>query len=278
MKISNQALLSVSEPLRAYIVAGSASSNNRDLLLSSNPEGRVFLSENRREWEEWYIIRDSSSSSKLYYEKDEEFPIVVFLKSTKHGHFLKTDPNGVVGTAKEGNDWEKFRMKRLPGSKESTTFVSAAHGTTLAFEPDKNRCYGRAKTNDTVNTATCTWQIEHQSGELCFIFSPALRKKIQCNIFGQLTTNRKYWSGWEVWRFTEAGDGDLIISSWTHSSKVLCSNNEGKVYTTENRRDDGVKWRVSKPQDGTGVLIQSSEHNKYLVLWYTARYDKSCRT
>lgn len=46
-----------------------------------------------------------------------------------------------------------------------------------------------------------------------------------------------------------------MITSWTHDSKVLCLNEQGRVFTTENKYGDWEKWRVCKSKDNDGVVI-----------------------
>ena len=71
------------------------------------------------------------------------------------------------------------------------------------------------------------------------------------------------WKGWEVWRFIKDDSGDFIITSWTHDQKVLCSDGDGRVYTTENKEGSWEKWRISL--NGHGVRIQSVEHGRSLA-------------
>ena len=131
---------------------------------------------------------------------------------------------------------------------------------------------------------TIWWEMEFTSGELCFISNPAIDQRLRCDFLGKLTLSEQ-WKGWEVFRFIEAssmsiqasGDerkaghdkdknGELIISSWTHHKKVLASDPDGNVFSTENRLGHWERWRVLKPPDGGGVWIQSVAHGRILCI------------
>jgi hypothetical protein len=102
-------------------------------------------------------------------------------------------------------------------------------------------------------------------GELCFISSSIHDKRIQCNIFGHVTMNSN-WKGWEVWCLSEGtNDGSFIITSWTHDRKVLCSDPDGTVRTTENPGGAWEQWKVQKVSE-RGVILRSVAHEDR-VLW-----------
>ena len=110
----------------------------------------------------------------------------------------------------------------------------------------------------------CLPSIEATSGhELCFISHPNYDRRLSCNIFGHIWMDGK-WKGWEVWRFIKDDSGDFIITSWTHNQKVLCSDGDGRVYTTENKEGSWEKWKISL-HPNHGVRIQSVEHGRSLA-------------
>ena len=101
--------------------------------------------------------------------------------------------------------------------------------------------------------------------ELLFISHPRSDRCLSCNIFGHIRMDGN-WKGWEVWRFVKIHDeGTFIITSWTHDRKVLCSNGDGRVLTTENKEGSWEKWKVSLHPKSHGVKIQSVEHGRYLT-------------
>jgi hypothetical protein len=148
--------------------------------------------------------------------------------------------------------------------------------------------------------AAIWWEMEFTSGELCFISNPTINQRLRCNVIGNLSLSQQ-WKGWEVFRFIEASSssfmmetttaggasnttttadsinnnnndnngGDLIISSWTHHTKVLASDPDGNVFTTENRLGHWERWRVLKVPDGGGVWIQSVAHGRVLAVQAT---------
>ncbi|KAL7549985.1 hypothetical protein ACHAWF_013240 [Thalassiosira exigua] len=111
----------------------------------------------------------------------------------------------------------------------------------------------------------CLPCMEESGGELCFISHPGYDRRLSCNIFGHIWMDGN-WKGWEVWRFTKIDDGEcFIITSWTHDQKVLCSDGEGRVFTTENRHGSWEKWKVSSHPSRPGIRIQSVEHGRSLA-------------
>lgn len=104
--------------------------------------------------------------------------------------------------------------------------------------------------------------MEEAGHELCFISHPKYDRRVSCDIFGNLRM-RKTRKGWEVWRFIKDDEsGNYIITSWTHDHRVLCSNEEGGVFTTENKQE---KWKITLHPEQHGVTIQSVEHDRYLA-------------
>mmetsp|Transcript_21630 Transcript_21630/g.30936 ORF Transcript_21630/g.30936 Transcript_21630/m.30936 type:complete len:394 (-) Transcript_21630:293-1474(-) len=111
----------------------------------------------------------------------------------------------------------------------------------------------------------CLPSMEVSGHELCYISHPNYDKRLSCNILGNLKM-KKNWAGWEVWRFTKVNDdGHFIITSWTHDHKVLCSNPDGGVFTTENKHGSWEMFKISPHPNKNGVRIESVEHGRYLA-------------
>ena len=110
-----------------------------------------------------------------------------------------------------------------------------------------------------------TWNVEFQTGELCFVSSPAMDRRVRCDLMGSLSLSEN-WKGWEVWRFIEAdGEGHVRLNAWMHQNHYLCSNAEGEVYSTTNpQQDEGTKWAVEQDPEGHGVTIRSALHGRVL--------------
>ena len=135
--------------------------------------------------------------------------------------------------------------------------------TALISEDDENS----NRKNSSNQTNVTTWNVEYLTGELCFISSPSCKnRKLSCHpLDGKLKMSHN-WQGWEVWRFIEAGDGHVRIMSW-HDNHILCSDQDGKVWTTNNLQGDWEKWEVDLGPDGAnGVCIKSVSHGRYLQL------------
>ena len=74
------------------------------------------------------------------------------------------------------------------------------------------------------------------------------------------------WLGWELFRFIEANDddGNLFISSWTHSDQFLSSDADGNVFCTNTNNKGGEKWQVERGD--SGVRLRSVAHQRYLTI------------
>lgn len=149
-----------------------------------------------------------------------------------------------------------FTLASIEGDEASVHFVS------FSTESDSYE-YKLGHTEDGMLTAhpdamLSSWKIQLVTGELCFLSNPSFDKRLRgCDVLGKLSMDSN-WKGWEVFRFVEAGDGRLLITSWTHYSKVLSCNAKGDVFTTENNKGDNCdKWTVQKAKDSSGVLLES---------------------
>ena len=219
------------------------SSEHTNLGLSCSPGGHVFTTSNRQEWEKW-----------SYQPTKDSF---VFVKSIQHGRFLTMKEDGTITTSEdannEGTEWMLKSTSPVDGSFE---FESKEYKLLLTCN-DKGHLYG---SNDIISTK---WDIEFESGELLFVYSLISHNCMKCDPYGKISMTKEK-KGWEVWRFIQLGNGNILISSWTHKTKYLCCNPDGHVYTTENRHDNSTKWSVLKPPHRNGVIIQSVEHKSFL--------------
>jgi hypothetical protein len=100
--------------------------------------------------------------------------------------------------------------------------------------------------------------------ELCFLSHPMFDRRVQCDSYGHVKMDMN-WQGWEVWRFIRSENETFVITSWTHSSKVLCSNPQGSVYTTENKEGGLERWKITSHPQTKGLSIQSVAHGRYLA-------------
>mmetsp|Transcript_44630 Transcript_44630/g.72832 ORF Transcript_44630/g.72832 Transcript_44630/m.72832 type:complete len:625 (+) Transcript_44630:106-1980(+) len=219
-------------PLRCFLT-----SRPHDQRLSSRPDGTIFCSRNPEAWEEWLMLRGDGPHANE-----------VKLISRSHQTLLVMKPDGYTTACSEQSMPEDYDplWKIRRSADGGFSLSSVHHGRYLSFKGSRQ------------------WNIEFQTGELCFISNPHYDKRVKCGMSGSLEMTHN-WKGWEVFRFIEAGDGDVRITSWTHKEKVLCADQEGHVLTTENLLGDWGKWRVESAPDGAhGVVIKSVSHGTYL--------------
>jgi regulator of replication initiation timing len=241
------------------------SSHASDKRVGCTPNGAVFTTDNRNDWEHWVIEFVGSGD--------------VVIKSYAHhneARYLTVQESKTVTMGRNAYPWHV-----KPSCHGGVTLYSAAckmflacnpgvHGVILALKAlgVKDRSINWTleprlpNTSSVISKLPC---VEPSRGELFFISNTHRNRRIQCNIYGHLkmTTN---WKGWEVWCFSpvHGSDGVFLITSWTHDQKVLCSDPDGTVRTTENKRGDWEKWRLHRHLDD-GVIIQLVAHDR--VLW-----------
>jgi hypothetical protein len=233
----------------------------------------VSLCENRTEWEEWRLVPHPETGS---------FKI----QSVHRKNFLLTGSAGGVVSTSKANDESVHQCNQLwdleQASSSSTTTTSTGIQRSnndgiyvqLASRANGQRLsctkYGYISLSnkdqdlDDEGGHSCSWRMELLTGELCFLSNPHVDRRLRCDVFGNVSLDSN-WNGWEVWRFIEVGNSELILSSWTHDSKVLASDASGKIYTIaeENRhRNRDCRWTVAKGRNG--VVLHSVAHGKYL--------------
>jgi len=231
--------------LRCYL-----SSTDHDKLICCNPEGVIYSTGNRQGWEKWHIIEDSNGMIKL--------------QNCAHGKYLYSAAYGHVSASNEQPSQEQGRWIIRKSPSNESYFISSNTN-----DDDGGEKYLTCQGNgDVCATAKRNrdqeWRIEILTGELCFISSSEQNRRLSCHPWRGLSMSCN-WKGWEVRRFIEAGNGHVRISNWTHDNKVLCSDEHGKVWTTDNLRGYWEKWEVVLAPDGyDGVVIKSVAHGSFL--------------
>jgi len=227
--------------IRCFI--SSTSTNQR---LGSNSDGTIFMTGSREDCERWIMILSSDNES-------------IFFQSMIHGHYLTSNADGKLeATSDLSQEGAKWSIKRSPFDAHYT-IRSSAYGKDLFCDKSGIIC----SSFDRNNSNWSKWDIELETGELCFITSLKYDKSLRCEPSGK-TSLTESSRGWEVWRFIEAGEGYVLISSWTHDSNFLCSDAKGKVYTTKDRQERYALWSVESSPDSRGVILRSREHKKLL--------------
>jgi len=201
---------------------------------------------NRGKLEEFYILEAYNGITKI--------------KSVFHEKFLSASESRCVRcteTSDNDDDYSQWYLhKDARSGRYSITSIKNAKYLNCSNK------YEISTVEDNQEPET-SWNVEVLTGELCFISLSHLDKRLTCGPKGKIEMSTN-WKGWEVWRFIEAGDGHVRISSWTHNH-VLCDDSTGQVTTTENLQGDWEKWKVEIAPDGfEGVVIKSHSHGRYL--------------
>lgn len=107
---------------------------------------------------------------------------------------------------------------------------------------------------------TVEWCAEFQTGELLFLSSVYSDQRLRCDMTGSLALSSN-WKGWEVWRLIETGDsiGSVYICSFCHGKKYLCSEENGRVSTTQRRKTD---QNPGTPNDTEGRETDLNNSNR----------------
>lgn len=238
-------------PPRCYL------STNQNKRISCNREGNIFSTENRAEWEEWYILEDPKSGS-------------IQFRNCARGTFLTCDDRGSISTSSSSNVHEQWVVQKGPGNNNNAYSICSVSSDRYLTCQESGVFCGITRAEDS-SAWIPSWRIEYLTGELCFITSPNLEKQLSYHPWSGLLSMSKNRKGWEVWRFIEAGDGHVRIMSW-HDGYILCSDEYGKVWTTrsrsrsyKNNAGESDKWDVELTPDGSeGVVFKSVSHGRYL--------------
>ena len=229
---------------------------------------KLSFTKHRGKNEEWYVHLYETTSA----EKNGRNRKSLRLCHCATGQYLSSQEDGRVvtlPTASEESSWWMESVASSPTRNRVVYFslVSQSHAPGVMAYTSAVPTWDDEESFAVLNTTTsgdqtAVWELEFTSGELCFISNPVVHAQIRCNPFGHLSLNHKML-GWEVFRFIELGNGDVAISSWTHSHKYLSSDTDGRVFTTENRLGSWEKWRLEKTEHGVYILSVAHE-GRYL--------------
>jgi Interferon-induced 6-16 family len=218
--------------------------------------GPVYVTKNWKEWEEWYVESVAPSSDNEQVDENS-----YYIKSKSHqGKFLCSNSKGHVFTSTSAHEDSIWIMKNSDEFKKGVFLTSKKHSRQLAC--DGNSVYTVAHQWQGWET----WVLEYYIGELCFMKSLSNNQLLSCDPFGKISFKDNS-DGWEVFRFTDVGDehGSVIISSWTHFPKCVCSSPQGDVWVGDNPGGTWEQWILEISKNGDGVLIRSKMHGKYLT-------------
>jgi len=245
------------QPQRCYL---STKQNKR---LSCNPKGNIVCTDDRHECEEWYILEDPNSG-------------FIQFKNCTHGTFLSCNTLGAVSATKDGHEKWMIQRDDDPNSGNDNLFSICSVISDRYLTCQENGVFCGIKRKEDISACTPSWRIEFLTGELCFISSPHNARQISCHPWSGYLSMSKNWKGWEVWRFIEAGDGHVRIVSW-HDNHFLCSDDKGKVWTTQNIEGEWDKWVVELADDyKSGVVFKSVSHGRYLQIENNGKRFSTC--
>lgn len=207
------------------------------MYLSSDDKGRISctLAPSDSCW--WILQRDTSSNNSQSPEQDG-------LSDTSKSASVESMDDQYILVSKKYPLRRLCCTKGIEGTGEDYRLIASKNAAT---EPS-------------------TWRLKFTAGELCSIVNPVLHHHLRCNMYGRLSLTSQTCA-WEVFRFIEAGHGDLFISSWIHFTKFLSSDTDGKVFTTDMESQapgQSERWRVEIPPEGNGLFIQNVSTHRYL--------------
>lgn len=257
-------------PTRCYL-----SASNQGVRISCTPKGEIRTSKNRQAFEEWYMLKDEQSGCVQFQNCAHGYVLVSNSRNENHVGARKlsssSDGNGNYEDGNEDALEESLWTIKKSSDNRSFSLCGVRSGRHLTCDENGElSAVVSGDDGDKSNNGGCdvtTWYVEYLTGELCFISSPSCEnKKVSCHPWDGKLKMSDNLNGWEVWRFIEAGDGHVRIMSW-HDNHILCSNQDGDVFTTDNLQGDWEKWEVDLGPDGAnGVVFKSVSHGKYLQL------------
>lgn len=230
------------------------------ICVSSDSKSDQFTGTTRRTIkEQWFLLENSDGSIEL-----------INCYTKRH---LTCDNYSDVGASTNTIDGERWNICKLSNSPNDVTYVlsNVASGRYLHYD----RKTGEIGTLRIVNSQRIHFEI--LSGELLFLSSPWAKKQLSLNIssYSILRGNAEptlssTWDTSEVWRFIEAGKGQIYIMRWQDQT-ILTSDDNGDLSTTTfysslGEDDKGSKWMVQLSPENSpdGVTLKSVLHGRYL--------------
>ena len=256
---------------------------------SSESSHIATFTANKSLTEEWSLQYDVVRASEKNGGVERRY---VQLRHSRTCQYLQTDDKGRIsctGKSSESTWWflqragaDDLQVPEEDGS--STTSQSESDSSvdqyilvskkypnrrlcsTKAIEGSKEKFMLIASKNTT--TKPSIWTITFTSGELCFLINPVVHHHVRCNLYGKLSLTSQS-SAWEIFRFIEAGNGDVYISSWIHFDRFLSSDSDGKVYTVgmeSKSLEQSERWRLEGPPRGNGLYLRNVATSRYLSM------------
>ena len=269
--------------------------------LSSNAKGGVYATKSMHQNEEFTLHPQIDGSVVIQSTKHNHR----FLCSDKNGNVYTSET-----CLNNMEKWNIVQARddttgnEIPGGYYITTYNHSNRALSCANNDSHNASI-QAQEMIVDGCSHQIWKIEFGSGELCFIsngsrhqssskrsspsHNPMMmtfpnfnhnpnntdasnnKQQLRCDFGGKLSMSNNC-KGWEAWRFSEIdGSGLVRITPFAHEHKFLCNDNNGYVYTNE-ERNNSTKWSVEKAPPGyNGVIIRSATNNQ--ILKYDSHHD-----
>lgn len=236
------------EPLHCHLVSRSKSGGK----LSVDSQNVACSNAPRNEWQilrtpgSSFVFQAIGTNHFLCLEDDEILVKAVHSLELPHG---------------ENSFPPSFLWKiQAHSSIESAFFLVSDEGRPVACNANGVQVWEKI-----ADSSSLAWSFEFLSGELLHILCPVFQKLVQCHgVLPGPRLNTKF-GGWETWRFIEAGNNCVYITSWTHGH-VLGANQNGDLELNKPAsRQDWDRWIVIRGADGEGVYLRSLTAKRYLA-------------
>lgn len=199
---------------RGNIVISSWTHSNK--YISSDPDGKVFTSENRAgHWEKWRLEKAQSG---------------VYIVSVAHpGRYLsigKAEGDALHTTTKPGD----FAKWHLDAAHSHVYYISISDGTD---ETKKLYVSNRRKGPFVTKTRRDweEWKVEHTPEGFVTFWSPAQQKFLGSNAHGEVHTTSTM-GDWSMWEMEDSPHGGVFLKSKSHHRALAVV--DGNLCTTEN--------------------------------------------
>jgi len=235
------------KPASCYLLS---SAHEKGIGISST--GDLFLTSIEKEWETWILYSDSFS---LLHDNDN----VMLYSTTRKTYLTSTGEGFLCQTCSQDHKSARWFVKRFKADK----FRIGSMEYQKSLRCDYNK---RLSTSDNILDDFCNWKIILKTGRLCFItLLVESSSRFQLGSWEDKVHLTKHKNKMQVWRIIELEKNNIWISSWVHDSYFLCTDKDGKLFMTNDRFSEGVKWRIeNKPK----TLIISYHFNTVIDIKY----------
>lgn len=241
-------------PQRCYFLSVPADFRQKSQALSCTRRGEITATPTPKRWEEWHLSPGEAGTFRIVHAADH-----AVLVCNSDGTLRAVPNKAQQGENADGAYWSLEDQDDL--LDDGNVRIRSFHGNCYLASN-----FGGIRTQSDPTCPTTQWKLEYLTGELVYIQQSNAKNLILCDNLGNLKTSTQF-GGWEIWRFLEAGNNQVRITSWTHQHKLLSCDAFGNVVTTEDRLSPATLWTVRRAPKGSivdGVIIQSSANGRLL--------------